>query len=353
MASLGRLAIAAGLTTAVALGAVGYGVRHSQSVAGAVVNVGAELPQIEAAATHFKLEQVFARGPEILELQAAVPLSGEVIVRKPVAGTVLKRVPKIDPATLARATGGPFSFSIASYNVLGSQHSRPGGEAPRFADGRLRAAWSASIINARGLDVVGTQELQDDQLAVLTSNTGMGAYPGQAWGSVETDNSILYDDSKFEFVSGDRFYITFMGRSRPQPILKLRDRASGGEAYFINMHMSAGRTNAQSERERRGAGAAVVSVINGLRAEGVPVFLTGDMNDREDFFCQVATQTSMIAAQGGSGVGGVCRPPSDTRFVDWVLSTSDVALGGYGADTSGLIARTTDHPLITAGATVS
>ena len=50
--------------------------------------------------------------------------------------------------------------------------------------------------------------------------TGYAAYPGYAFGSRETDNSILYDDSKFEFVSGSYFTIHFMHANRPQTILR-------------------------------------------------------------------------------------------------------------------------------------
>ena len=41
--------------------------------------------------------------------------------------------------------------------------------------------------------------------------------------------------------SGSQFTITFMGRPRPQPILRLRHRATGREFYVVNTHPSAAR----------------------------------------------------------------------------------------------------------------
>ena len=102
------------------------------------------------------------------------------------------------------------------------------------------------------------QELQSDQLAALQSRTGFAAFPGYAWGSAETDNSILYDDGRFEFVSGSSFTIPFMGRPRPQPILKLKVRSTGREFYVVNTHPSARGGQYLAER-RQGQDALVAS----------------------------------------------------------------------------------------------
>ena len=41
------------------------------------------------------------------------------------------------------AAARPYSFVITTFNVLGSQHSAPGGAASEFADGRVRTQWAA------------------------------------------------------------------------------------------------------------------------------------------------------------------------------------------------------------------
>ena len=132
------------------------------------------------------------------------------------------------------------TFQIGSFNVLGSQHSAPGGDHARYPAASARNAGAVARIRSFGVDILGTQELQPDQLNGITAMTGYAAYPGYAFGSRETDNSILYDDSKFEFVSGSYFTIHFMHANRPQTILRLRDKATGREFYVLNMHASAG-----------------------------------------------------------------------------------------------------------------
>ncbi len=173
-----------------------------------------------------------------------------------------------------------------------------------------------------GVDILGTQELQPDQLNALQAMTGYAAYPGYAFGSRETDNSILYDDSRFEFVSGSSFTIHFMHANRPQTILRLRDKETGREFYVLNMHASAGFGGYAVTR--RAGHYTAAATVNRLKAEGIPIFLTGDMNDRAEFFCRVAPATGMVAAIGGSISGG-CHP-AGALAVDWVMGWGNVQL---------------------------
>ncbi|MCW2791348.1 MAG: hypothetical protein JWO76_446, partial [Nocardioides sp.] len=192
--------------------------------------------------------------------------------------------------------------------------------------------------------VLGTQELQDDQLRALQARTGFAAYPGFAWGTVETDNSILYNSALFEFVSGSQFTITFVGRPRPQPVLRLRDRATGREFYVINTHPSPGLGRALVER--RNAQAIVVAKIRELQATGLPVLTTGDMNDRAEFYCHVVTPAGMTSPNGGSTAGG-CHPPPMPMPVDWVVG-SGVTWSGYWRDVTSTAQRISDHIFVSA-----
>jgi hypothetical protein len=177
--------------------------------------------------------------------------------------------------------------------------------------------------------------------------TGYAAYPGYAFGSRETDNSILYDDSKFEFVSGSYFTIHFMHANRPQTILRLRDKATGREFYVLNMHASAGEGGYAVTR--RAGHYIAVNTINRLKSEGIPIFLTGDMNDRAEFFCRVAPATGMVAAIGGSISGG-CHP-AGALAVDWVLGWGNVGFSNYIEDRS-TMQSVSDHYFVSATATV-
>ncbi|MGA8848151.1 MAG: endonuclease/exonuclease/phosphatase family protein [Nocardioides sp.] len=245
------------------------------------------------------------------------------------------------------AATAPFSVTIGSFNVLGSQHTAPGGDRGNFPPASSRSVGAANRIADHGVDILGTQELQDDQLRALQARTGMAAYPGFQWGVAETDNSILYDAGRFEFVSGDRFTIPFMGRPRPQPILRLRERVTGREFYVVNTHPSA--HDGRYLVERRQGQATLVSVVNDLKASGLPVLVTGDMNDREIFYCNVVPQAGLSASNGGSYSSG-CRPPPSPVSVDWVVG-SGVSWSGYRRDTTPVTSRISDHFFISAVAT--
>jgi len=242
------------------------------------------------------------------------------------------------------AANAPFSVTIGSFNVLGSQHTGPGGTRKNFPPASVRSGGAVNRIAAHGVDIVGMQELQDDQLRAVQSRTGLAAFPGFQWGVAETDNSILYDAQRFEFVSGERFTIPFMGRPRPQPILRLRDRATSREFYVVNTHPSA--HGGRYLTERRQGQAALVSVVNNLKKSGLPVLVTGDMNDREIFYCNVVPQAGMSAPNGGSYSGG-CRPPAGPIPVDWVVG-SGVSWSGYRRDTTPVTSRISDHFFISA-----
>ena len=121
-----------------------------------------------------------------------------------------------------------------------------------------------------------------------------------------------------------------MHANRPQTILRLRDKATGREFYVLNMHASAGEGGYAVTR--RAGHYIAATTVNRLKAEGIPIFLTGDMNDRAEFFCRVAPATGMVAAIGGSIAGG-CHP-AGALAVDWVLGWGNVSFSGYIEDRS-------------------
>lgn len=246
------------------------------------------------------------------------------------------------------AVSGPFTVKVGSFNVLGSQHTAPGGDRRSFPPASVRTPAAAELAARHGVDILGTQELQADQLRGLQGSTGMSAYPGFGWGEAETDNSILYDPAVFEFVDGSQFTITFMGRPRPQPILRLRHRATGQEIYVVNTHPSAG--DGVYAAQRRAGQATLVNVVNDLKSTGLPVLVTGDMNDRQAFYCNVVPQAGLSASNGGSYSGG-CQPPPEPVAVDWVVG-SDVTWSAYWRDTTPVTQKTSDHFFISATAHV-
>ena len=139
----------------------------------------------------------------------------------------------------------------------------------------------------------------------------MAAYPGFAWGTKETDNSILWDPGVFEMVSGSKFTITFVDRPRPQPIVRLRHLATGRELYVVNTHPSPG--DGRYLTQRRNAQATLVSVVNNLRSTGLPVLVTGDMNDRGEFYCRVVPRPGWSPPTGAATARAASRRPSRCR----------------------------------------
>ncbi len=270
-------------------------------------------------------------------------VSGRLIVHKTKAqiDQALRR------AAAREAARQTMTFQIGSFNVLGSNHTTRGGDHPKYPPASVRTPRAVSRIRAFGVDILGMQELKPDQLNAFTAQTGFAAYPGYAFGSRDTDNSILYDDSRFEFVSGSYFTIHFMHANRPQTILRLRDKQTGREFYVLNMHASAG--GGQYAVTRRAGHFTAAATVNRLKSEGIPIFLTGDMNDRAEFFCRVAPITGMVAAIGGSTAGG-CRP-ARALAVDWVMGWGNVSFSNYIEDRSTL-GDVSDHHFVVSTATV-
>ena len=218
------------------------------------------------------------------------------------------------------AQTAPISFRIGTLNLLGG--------APATADGStlppapLRTAEAAGLVASHGVDVLGTQEVPADQLRDLLDRTGMAAWPEGGWGESETGNTILYDPGVFEVVDGSFFTITVMGHPRPQPVVRLRHRATGRELFVVDTHPPAGEGRSLAER-RRGE-ATLVGVVEELSKAGLPVLVTGDMNDGEEFYCRVVPAAGLVASNGGGGggPGTGCRPPEGPLPVDWVVGTA-------------------------------
>ncbi|HWJ09937.1 MAG TPA: endonuclease/exonuclease/phosphatase family protein [Nocardioides sp.] len=267
------------------------------------------------------------------------PISASADPRQPAANGVDQDL-RI-AAEAGRTTIREVSFRVATFNVLASQHTDgPGG----WPDSGWRTPQTVGYIRNAGIDVMGLQEVKPGQLGGITAGTGFRAWPGGS----DPDNSVIWDPAVFDFVSGDAFYITFMHGTRMQPIVRLRHKKTKLEFYFVNMHASAG--GGPYAASRAAGHNTAAATVNRLKAEGIPIFLTGDMNDREAFFCRVLPQTGMVAAVGGSTAGG-CRPPGSMP-VDWIVATPDVDFSGFVNDKSTVARRVSDHHFVSATATI-
>lgn len=245
------------------------------------------------------------------------------------------------------------TFTVATYNVLGSSHTSRGGKWPRMASGPTRIRWAAGLLDARGVDVVGFQELQRDQLRTFVGATGgaWAAYPGESAGPLGIENSVAWRRSEWTALSLNTISIPYFdGRLRPMPYVLLQHNLTGRKAWFANFHNPASnprRGNNDAPRWR--AMMREVDLANRLWAEtGYPVFVTGDMNEREVYFCTMTARAPMVAANGGSNEG-TCSPPPYPMPVDWIFGSDVVTFSNWTLQD---VPRISDHPLVAAEATL-
>jgi hypothetical protein len=215
-------------------------------------------------------------------------------------------------------------------------------------------AGAVDLLAQHDVDVVGFQELQSDQLRELQRLApGYDAYPGTRLTSREAENSVAWRSSVWELVRPETFSVPYFdGNRRRMPVVLLRHRATGLTAYFANVHNPADTRQYHGQQRWRDQATAVeVALVNRLTATGIPVFLTGDMNERDSYFCALTSGTSMVAARGGSNGPGGCDA-QNPRAVDWVFGSAGVRFSSYDEDRSPLVDRTTDHPVVSTRASI-
>lgn len=249
----------------------------------------------------------------------------------------------------ATQAASPISLRLATFNVLGSNHTGRHGDMRRYASGSKRARWASDVIRRSGLDVLGLSEVQRDQLAVFQHDLGdeYDFYPGTAQGNAAIPTNLMWRKSRFALVEGHTVPIRFVGQTRLVPYVKLRDLQSDRDFWVFNAHNAPeGR-----QRERNRDIAAEVGTLRRLVGTGLPVFFVGDLNEKAHAFCSVTGGAPMHAANGGSA-GGRCRPPSHMK-IDWIFGDNGhVTFSGYTEDRSS-VRRITDHALVMANAQAS
>ncbi len=243
------------------------------------------------------------------------------------------------------------TFKMASFNILGSTHTGKGGHSPGKASGPQRMSGVLQLLDAHDLSVVGLQEFQPNQRATFRSRArGWDMYPGLSMGRRAGENSVAWRTDTWEMLDPGLIDIPyFNGRIRPMPYVLLRHKPTGVKAYFSTFHNPAN-VGGNMQRYRNEATRRQIGLFNRLEGTGIPQFVTGDMNERAEYFCKVTGATPLIAAAGGSNNGG-CRPPPRAQ-IDWIFGSPKAQFSGYLADRSPLVRRTSDHPLIVSGVTI-
>lgn len=282
-------------------------------------------------------------GDEAKSAEAAassVPLAGRVLQARP--------KPRRSPPPVA-------TFRISSFNVLGSSHTRRGTKRPQKASGPSRMARATAYVLDNKIDLVGFQEFQSDQRSVFRRNTGgtYGMFPGDELRGLDGENSIAWRLDTWQLVKADSVAIPYFGgATRNMPVVTLRHKASGITIIATNFHNPADtREFGRQGRWRAAAKAREAELFSGLRKTGLPIFVTGDMNETNSWFCAVAGPGDLKAAAGGEGGRNGCSVAGGYR-VDWIAGSHDVQFSNYVEDKSGYVKWMTDHPVMVADVTI-
>lgn len=254
---------------------------------------------------------------------------------------------EVDTGALpAKSTGDDVGggFVIASFNVLGSAHTRgPGGKGP----GEQRVRNVPRIFDAYGVEIAGLQEFTSGQArAFMAASSGWSMYhpPG------DTENAIVWRTDSYKRVGQGSVSVPYFNNNRHMPWVVLAD-TEGNRAIFLNVHNPASNIRGMGDKSarRREAVRRERAAVARLHSTGLPVFWTGDMNARTDFYC-AATAGGLVESAAGKR-GSPCRKPAGTR-IDWIMGTPEVSWSGWRLIRNATISRTTDHPLAIARATV-
>ncbi|MGO4256010.1 peptidoglycan DD-metalloendopeptidase family protein [Marmoricola sp. RAF53] len=234
-------------------------------------------------------------------------------------------------------------FVLATFNTLGASHTK---NSSRYATYDVRTPRQVALLARYGVDVVGLQEFQKPQRATFLSAAGStyGIYPTST--TADPENSIIWRNSTMELVSGSTIDVPYFdGHIRKMPVVLLRHRASGREAYFINVHNPASGVGYGDETaNRRKAIAVERAKVAELRSTGRAVFLTGDMNDRAPAFCPLTAGKLMLAPNSIPSMA--CSMPARDTGIDWVLAAGPARFTRYGYDWTPKNLRLTDHPIV-------
>jgi endonuclease/exonuclease/phosphatase family metal-dependent hydrolase len=184
------------------------------------------------------------------------------------------------------------------------------------------------------VDVAGLQEFEPSQRAAFR------AQHSEYRLSTRGANSIVWDDKDFRLVHEQSVRIPyFNGHVIDMPVVKLEHRASGKQAWFVDVHNPADTSTYHHQvGHRQEALRREQALLDELRATGLPVYLVGDFNDRK-----VAHD-----AITGDGRTTSAAPANGRQEIDWIFGTGPARFTSYSADRGPEQTKTADHPIVVA-----
>jgi hypothetical protein len=261
--------------------------------------------------------------------------------------TLSKKKPQIPKSyvKVSKAVAQPTSFNVVSFNALGFSHTARGGDRKGWAPGTVRMRAAVGLLRAQGASVVGFQEFQGPQYATFHAlEPAFEVYPGASLGTQPLQNSIAWDTREWTAVRTQTTPIPYFYGPVPMPQVLLRNVQTGRMVWFGNFHNPADKFH-PAQAARTAATSIEASLANGFVNDGYPVILTGDMNERDSFFCRISGLAPMHAADGSYRDSSGCHSGTSTP-IDWIVGTTPVTFTGYVRDLSTMSRRISDHPLI-------
>lgn len=265
-------------------------------------------------------------------------------------GEQLAAPPAVPPAQPTTDAPG---FTLASFNILGANHTR---NSKVYATYPSRFKRAMALLDERGVDVAGLQEMQREQADYFVSegySNAWGIYhfdpPGPAR---DTDNAIIFRKSTMELVQGHTFGVPyFYGTKRAMPAVMLREKATGRTAWFVNVHNPAS-SKARGDHAVHRAEAVRLELqkVSELLTQRRPVFLVGDFNDSELAYCAATRNDLMFSPAAPRSTNGQCNYSNRFSSIDWIFAAGDVTFSNFNRDKTPRLTFINDHPIILATA---
>ena len=239
-------------------------------------------------------------------------------------------------------------FTLTTFNMLGSSHTAGGGKRPGMASGRVRAGRAAVLLNRHGTDVVGLPgDAGRPARGDAAADRRWTSTPASRCAGRDSENSIGWRRDLFVAVERHTVKIPYFNGGRAGDAL----RPAAATSTPASRRGSRTSTTRPTRRGSTASSASATgprrsrsSLANRLIRTGIPVFITGDMNERDSYFCRMTAGAPMVAARGGTHNGG-CQP-GNPRAVDWIFGSQGVTFSSYYEDRSRLVDITTDHPVV-------
>lgn len=241
------------------------------------------------------------------------------------------------PAQPGKDADGPTKFVLSSFNILSSS----AGKGKGYASGTSRVHDVVKILKANQVSVVGMQEVAADQLNEFKKIAGdtYGTFAGASGKKGYHDTTIAWRKDQWKLQeSGSITVPSYAGRDSKVPYVRLRNKQTGQEAYFVNAHNPANTKNYHHQEKYRDAAAKMEAqlVDRLMKQTGLPVFMVGDMNSVKEAEAIFTKHADLKAANGAKQKG-----------IDWIFGSEDgVKFSNFRRTRDGLIKKTTDHPVV-------